>query len=83
MTLGLALYRRSISILLFSVVLFLGMHGIVVPWEEPFLEKRYGESYLQYKHSVNRWLPTFRPRAHPPLLILMRTSFGSTRGSRT
>jgi protein-S-isoprenylcysteine O-methyltransferase Ste14 len=68
MMLGLALFCRSISILLFSAILFLVLHGIVVLWEESFLEKRYGESYLQYKHSVNRWLPTFRPRlgsSHP------------------
>ena len=55
---GLALFCRSISILLFSVTLFLVLHGIVVLWEESFLERRYGESYVQYKHSVNRWLPT-------------------------
>ena len=59
---GLALFCRSISILLFSVTLFLVLHGIVVLWEESFLEKRYGESYVQYKHSVNRWLPIFRHR---------------------
>jgi len=57
---GLALFCRSISILLFSAILFLALHGIVVFWEESFLEKRYGESYLQYKHSVNRWLPAFK-----------------------
>ena len=59
---GLALFCRSISILLFSVILFLILHGIVVLWEESFLEKRYGESYVQYKHSVNRWLPTLGRR---------------------
>jgi protein-S-isoprenylcysteine O-methyltransferase Ste14 len=62
MMFGLALLCRSISILLFSAILFLALHGIVVFWEESFLEKRYGESYLRYKHSVNRWLPTFRHR---------------------
>src|SRR5271169_6246547 len=62
MMLGLALFCRSISILLFSAILFVVLHGIVVLWEESFLERRYGESYLQYKHSVNRWLPTFRHR---------------------
>jgi protein-S-isoprenylcysteine O-methyltransferase Ste14 len=62
MMLGLALFCRSISILLFSAVLFLALHGLVVFWEEPFLEKRYGESYLQYKDSANRWIPTFRHR---------------------
>ena len=68
MMFGLALFCRSISILLFSAILFLALHGIVVFWEESFLEQRYGESYLQYKDSVNRWLPTFRPRpdiSHP------------------
>jgi protein-S-isoprenylcysteine O-methyltransferase Ste14 len=62
MMFGLALFCRSISVLLFSVILFLAMHGIVVFVEEPGLEKRFGKSYLQYKHSVNRWLPTFRHR---------------------
>jgi protein-S-isoprenylcysteine O-methyltransferase Ste14 len=62
MMFGLALFCRSISILLFSATLFFVLHGIVVLWEESFLEERYGESYLQYKHSVNRWLPTFRHR---------------------
>ena len=62
MLVGLALVCRSISILLFSAILFFVLHAIVVLWEESFLEKRYGETYLQYKHSVNRWLPAFRPR---------------------
>jgi protein-S-isoprenylcysteine O-methyltransferase Ste14 len=62
MMFGLALFSRSISILLFSAILFLALHVIVVFWEESFLEKRYGESYLQYKYSVNRWLPNFRHR---------------------
>ena len=62
MMFGLALFCRSISVLLFSVILFLAIHGIVVFIEEPGLEKRFGKSYLQYKRSVNRWLPTFRHR---------------------
>jgi protein-S-isoprenylcysteine O-methyltransferase Ste14 len=57
---GLALFCRSLSILLFSTLLFLLIHIFVVFVEEPGLEKRFGESYLQYKLSVNRWLPTFR-----------------------
>jgi protein-S-isoprenylcysteine O-methyltransferase Ste14 len=59
MMLGLALFSRSISILLFSALLLLLIHTFVVFVEEPGLEKRFGESYLKYKHSVNRWLPTF------------------------
>lgn len=31
---------------------------LVIPlWEEPELEKRFGESYLSYKRNVSRWLP--------------------------
>jgi protein-S-isoprenylcysteine O-methyltransferase Ste14 len=60
MMFGLALFCRSLSILLFSALLFLLLHIFVVFVEEPGLEKRFGESYLQYKLSVNRWLPTFR-----------------------
>jgi protein-S-isoprenylcysteine O-methyltransferase Ste14 len=62
MMFGLALSYRSVSILLVAAILFLVLHGIVVFVEEPGLEKRFGESYLQYKHRVNRWVPTFRYR---------------------
>lgn len=34
----------------------------VVPlWEEPELEKRFGESYLNYKRNVPRWLSRMTP----------------------
>src|SRR5271166_6203698 len=58
--LGLGLYDRSVSLLLLSLILFVFIHLIVVYVEEPGLEKRFGESYLQYKRSVNRWLPSFK-----------------------
>lgn len=39
-------------------VLFIALaHLFVVLYEEPTLEQRFGESYRQYKGSVNRWLP--------------------------
>jgi protein-S-isoprenylcysteine O-methyltransferase Ste14 len=60
MMLGLALFCRSISIMLSSALLFLFIHIFVVFVKEPGLERRFGGSYLQYKLSVNRWLPTFR-----------------------
>jgi protein-S-isoprenylcysteine O-methyltransferase Ste14 len=60
MMLGLGLFCRSISILLFSALLFLFIHIFVVFIEEPGLARRFGGSYLQYKLSVNRWLPTLR-----------------------
>ncbi|PYQ37691.1 MAG: hypothetical protein DMG99_20600 [Acidobacteria bacterium] len=60
MMFGWALVCRSISILILSVTLFLALHGFVVFVEEPGLEKRFGNSYLQYKRSVHRWIPSCR-----------------------
>jgi protein-S-isoprenylcysteine O-methyltransferase Ste14 len=54
---GLGLFCRSISILIFSAILFVAMHGLVVLVEEPGLKRRFGQSYLQYKLKVNRWIP--------------------------
>jgi protein-S-isoprenylcysteine O-methyltransferase Ste14 len=35
---------------------------LVIPlWEEPELEKRFGESYLNYKGNVPRWFPRLAP----------------------
>ena len=37
---------------------FIGVtHLFVVIYEEPTLERRFGESYRRYKKSVNRWIP--------------------------
>ena len=57
MFLGFGLYERSVSMTLFSIVWFLLAHLFVLYYEEPGLEKRYGESYLRYKKAVNRWIP--------------------------
>ena len=34
---------------------------VVVCLEESGLEKRFGESYREYRRNVPRWLPRFRP----------------------
>jgi protein-S-isoprenylcysteine O-methyltransferase Ste14 len=52
---GLGLWLRSISVLLFSALLFLIFHLVAVRIEEPGLEKR--ESYVAYKRTVERWVP--------------------------
>src|SRR5712691_6320778 len=54
---GFGLYQRSPAILLFAVVLLLAVQLFVVLYEEPGLERRFGQSYRDYKRSVNRWLP--------------------------
>jgi protein-S-isoprenylcysteine O-methyltransferase Ste14 len=54
---GLGLYASSVSVLLFALGLFLFLHLVVVYVEEPGLERRFGESYREYKREVNRWWP--------------------------
>ncbi|HEU0274989.1 MAG TPA: isoprenylcysteine carboxylmethyltransferase family protein [Candidatus Udaeobacter sp.] len=61
---GFGLYRQSLAILLYSVVIILLFHLYVIFIEEPGLESRFGKSYFAYKQSVNRWLPKFPDRAH-------------------
>ena len=55
--LGIALLYRSTFALGLAAVLFVLMHLLVVRVEEPGLEKRFGESYREYKRNVPRWLP--------------------------
>jgi protein-S-isoprenylcysteine O-methyltransferase Ste14 len=52
--LRLGLYQSSGLMVLFSAALLLLIHVIVVYREEPGLEKRFGESYREYKRSVHR-----------------------------
>lgn len=58
---GIALWQRSTLALGLSVALFVLMHAVVVYLEEPGLEKRFGESYREYKRHVRRWIPRWRP----------------------
>ena len=56
---GFGLFQRSLAILLFAVAMCVLFHLFVLFVEEPGLERRFGESYLTYKRSVNRWMPKF------------------------
>lgn len=57
---GWGLDKLSPSIVLFAVLMTLLMHLFVVYVEEPKLERRFGESYREYKRRVNRWIPSRR-----------------------
>jgi protein-S-isoprenylcysteine O-methyltransferase Ste14 len=56
---GFALFLNSPTVLLLVPILALAFHLFVVYYEEPNLERRFGESYLKYKAEVGRWLPRF------------------------
>jgi protein-S-isoprenylcysteine O-methyltransferase Ste14 len=57
MFVGFGLFEYSMSILLSTLTWLLLAHLFVVFFEEPRLDKRFGESYRDYKKSVNRWIP--------------------------
>lgn len=54
---GLGLQQRSAAILMLSAVMLGCAHLFVVRYEEPNLERRFGEDYRAYKRTVRRWLP--------------------------
>lgn len=54
---GAALFYRSLSLLGYTVVLFLVSHLFIVLYEEPVLRRRFGEEYVAYCRRVRRWLP--------------------------
>lgn len=56
---GFGLIERSLSVLLLTIAVAVLAHLFVVVVEEPRLEWRFGDGYLRYKRSVNRWLPRF------------------------
>src|SRR5258706_2263296 len=60
---GWAFYKLSPSILLFALLMAVVMHLFIVFVEEPKVERRFGESYREYKRRVNRWVPSWRSLA--------------------
>ncbi len=54
---GYGLMQRSPAILWLSLVMIGCAHLFVVLYEEPNLERRFGEEYRGYKRTVHRWLP--------------------------
>jgi protein-S-isoprenylcysteine O-methyltransferase Ste14 len=58
---GIALWHRSAVGLVFAAAMFLVVHLVAVHVEEPGLEKRFGDSYREYRRNVRRWLPRLTP----------------------
>lgn len=66
--LGEALALHSNNILEWSGAFFLINTFYFIIYEEPNLEKRFGDDYRDYKKHVPRWLPRFSPY-HPEQII--------------
>jgi protein-S-isoprenylcysteine O-methyltransferase Ste14 len=52
-----AAFFRSPWILLYAGLLWLALHSFTVLLEEPQLERRFGETYREYKANTPRWIP--------------------------
>jgi protein-S-isoprenylcysteine O-methyltransferase Ste14 len=62
--LGEAWLFRSAALLQYAVLMFIMFHLVVVIYEEPALESRFGESYRTYRGAVPRWGFTVHPFFH-------------------
>ena len=58
--LGETMFSRSVALAIYSAVLLIGIHFLVVLYEEPILERRFGEPYSGYRKRVPRWVPRIR-----------------------
>ena len=54
---GLAVFYESAQFLLVVGLLMLGIHAMVVLYEEPTLRRTFGDEYNAYYDRVHRWLP--------------------------
>jgi protein-S-isoprenylcysteine O-methyltransferase Ste14 len=59
--LGEVLLFGSVYILCWWVIFFTVKTAYFIFHEEPELEKRFGQKYLEYKKNVPRWVPRFKP----------------------
>jgi len=53
---GWALFYGSVAVFVASLIFWVLVTFLAVPWEERELEARFGEAYLHYKNTVPRWL---------------------------
>ena len=58
---GESLILLSLNILIWAIVFFIINTLDFMFSEEPGLEKRFGEEYLEYRKNVRRWIPRLKP----------------------
>lgn len=54
---GFGLTQRSLAVLLLAGFMMICAHTFVVLYEEPALQRQFGEEYREYRRLVPRWLP--------------------------
>ena len=51
----------SFNIFIEAIIFFIIYNIFFVIYEEPNLQKRFGDEYLDYKRNVPRWIPRLKP----------------------
>lgn len=57
---GQAIRYKSLHVLWWAAVCWLGFHRQIIEYEEPHLVEKHGEVYEEYHDSVPRWRPRLR-----------------------
>ena len=58
---GESLAIMSLRIIIWAVIFFIMNNIYFILYEEPNLEKKFGDEYREYKNNVPRWLPRVKP----------------------
>jgi protein-S-isoprenylcysteine O-methyltransferase Ste14 len=58
---GQALLLGWVGLLLYALVFAAMVLGFVHLYEEPTLERQFGDEYEAYRHAVPRWIPRLKP----------------------
>ncbi len=62
---GAALYYGSLTLLGYAAIFILAAHLFVIWYEEPTLQRTFGQEYTAYCSRVRRWLPSVRTTHDP------------------
>lgn len=58
--LGEFLLKRSVGLLTYWAIWFALVNIVVIGYEEPALQRKFGAAYEQYSRTVGRWIPSVR-----------------------
>lgn len=56
---GQALLFHSMALVRYAAVIWLAAHLFVLFYEEPALQRKFGDEYREYRQRVPRWIPRF------------------------
>ena len=62
---GEAILFRSQALLVYAAVVVLFFTALVIVYEQPTLERKFGDSYRRYRREVPAWFPRLRRSSFP------------------